>query len=74
MDPMASYIGLPVYDVNPIHPAATITPNTAAASSNNTTLILGSRLRSTEETKKGIVLTCYALKYLSVFTGCNERL
>jgi len=40
---MASNTGLPVYDVRPRHPVASITPATAAPSSNITVTALGSR-------------------------------
>lgn len=48
---MASNTGLPVYDVRPRHPVASITPATAAPSSNITVTALGSRPRMTA-TKK----------------------
>lgn len=43
---------LPVREVSPMQPAAMMTPNTAAASSSSTTLVLGSRLCSTAHTKQ----------------------
>lgn len=42
----------PVSEVSPMQPAAMMTPNTAAASSSSTTLVLGSRLCITVHTKQ----------------------
>lgn len=47
---------LPVKEVRPIQVAATATLRTAAASSSNTTLVLGSRLCTTVHTTKKIML------------------
>lgn len=54
-EPKESGIGLLVTEEIPIQPAATITPTTAAKSSNKTTFTLGSWPRNTGRKNKTIV-------------------
>lgn len=56
---------LPVREVSPMQPAAMMTPNTAAASSSSTTLVLGSRLCITAHTKQ-----CRSTVNSGIFKPC----
>lgn len=56
---------LPVREVSPMQPAAMMTPNTAAASSSSTTLVLGSRLCITAHTKQ-----CKSTVNSGIFKPC----
>ncbi len=51
IDPTASNIVFPVYDVNPKHPPAKNKPATAALSSNKTATAFGSLPRTTKRNK-----------------------
>lgn len=58
------HIRSPVSEVSPMQPAAIMTPNTAAASSSSTTLVLGSRLCITAhmERQQNNILPKYSLQ------------